>query len=287
MKLNTLWVPTDFSDCATGALTYAAAMAKAGGAGLHLVHSYLRPLTAYPAYDSVVALVDPALEREVRQALQKRLQAIVDREPLKNLKATYELVADTSIWQHAKKVKPGAKTHGAELIVMGTTGHTGLLHGGLFGTNTERTLRLANVPVLVVPHGVRFKAPKVVLFPTDFGPEMKKSFIHVRDFAKLWDAKLVVATINTPEAYNTNKHAEARFALLKRIAPYKQTELAIYNAPTVTEGIMTLAYMHKADVIAMFTHGRTGLRHLLSGSIAEMTGANVKLPMLVIKNGRD
>lgn len=287
MKLNTLWVPTDFSNCATGALQYAVALAKATGAGIHLVHSYMRPLTAYPAYDSVVAVADPTLEREVRQALHRRMGDLVNKEPLKAVATTYELVADTNIWQHARKVKPGFKTGNAELIVMGTTGHTGLLHGGLFGTNTERTLRLATVPVLVVPEGTKFKEPRVVLFPTDFGPETKKSFIAVRDFAKLWDAQLVVATINTPESYNTTQHSEESYTQLKRIAPYKNIQLSIYNAPTVTEGIVTLAKLHRAEVIAMFTHGRTGIRHLVSGSIAEMTGANLRLPMLVIKNEKD
>ncbi|MDH5597867.1 MAG: universal stress protein, partial [Cyclobacteriaceae bacterium] len=43
----------------------------------------------------------------------------------------------------------------------------------------------------------------------------------------------------------------------------------VYNAAYEDEGVIHFAEKIKADMIALGTHGRTGLQHLISGSIAE------------------
>jgi nucleotide-binding universal stress UspA family protein len=45
--------------------------------------------------------------------------------------------------------------------------------------------------------------------------------------------------------------------------------MEIYNESTEEDGIIYFAEDIDADMIALATHGRTGLKHLLSGSIAE------------------
>ncbi len=48
------------------------------------------------------------------------------------------------------------------------------------------------------------------------------------------------------------------------------------------EAINTIAKEHKADLIVMGTHGRTGLRHLFMGSVAEYVIRHSKIPVMVV-----
>ena len=54
-----------------------------------------------------------------------------------------------------------------------------------------------------------------------------------------------------------------------------------------TEDIITTAEGWNADLIVMGTHGRTGLMHLLIGSIAEHVLRHSKIPVLVVPSKKN
>jgi nucleotide-binding universal stress UspA family protein len=56
--------------------------------------------------------------------------------------------------------------------------------------------------------------------------------------------------------------------------------LNVYNDRSEEEGILNFAATINADLIAMATHGRTGLSHALIGSIAEDVVNHSKRPVL-------
>jgi nucleotide-binding universal stress UspA family protein len=55
---------------------------------------------------------------------------------------------------------------------------------------------------------------------------------------------------------------------------------AIY--PVVADGIVTEAETRKADVIVIGSHGRTGLAHVMMGSVAEAVIRRSRIPVLVV-----
>ena len=63
-------------------------------------------------------------------------------------------------------------------------------------------------------------------------------------------------------------------------------EIEIYNDRTEEDGIIYYADEIDADLIAMGTHGRTGLSHFFSGSIAEDVANHSYRPVLAIKINR-
>ena len=54
-----------------------------------------------------------------------------------------------------------------------------------------------------------------------------------------------------------------------------------FGAPA--DEIAASAAQHHADAIAMATHGRSGLRHLLMGSVAEKVLRRVDIPVLMVR----
>lgn len=145
LKLARLLVPVDFSDCSLRALDYALALAEQFGSKiilLHIVEPAVYPenyLVASPALDETNQnLLESARERLLALS-QKRIGHRVPAETLARMGRAHSEIPDT------------AKALGADLIILGTHGYTGLKHV-LLGSTAERVVRHAPCPVLTVRH---------------------------------------------------------------------------------------------------------------------------------------
>lgn len=140
--IHRILCPIDFSDTSLKALAYAERLARDVGATLVLAHAFDRPETLNFAGQTRPA--DPELKA--------RLDAIQPAAP----DLVYERVLHAG---HAGKVICwAAQERNCDLIVMGTHGHTGLLHL-LLGSTAEYVLRHARCPVLTVRHHVKAEVP--------------------------------------------------------------------------------------------------------------------------------
>ncbi len=134
---------TDFSDPALPAVEAGAAEAKARGAALRVVHVIEippqvlapTPLDAWPAYT-------PDMVTELRQAAEERLAEIVAG-------LGVDARSSTPTGPAAATIVMEATSMGAELVVLGTRGRTGLSRLAL-GSTAEGVLRSAPCSVLIV-----------------------------------------------------------------------------------------------------------------------------------------
>lgn len=142
---RTFVVAYDFSPHARAALYAAVDLARRLGADLHLVHVIQRPAYGYAPYAG--AAVPPSIDMDqLRESAERSLRdAAAGIEDLPGKLETHVVegirVSDT--------IREVAERLGAELVVMGTHGRTGLAHVFL-GSVAERTLRSAPCPVLTV-----------------------------------------------------------------------------------------------------------------------------------------
>jgi universal stress protein A len=142
-----LVVPYDYSDHARAALKEAAELARRLGGDLHLVHVVQSPLYMYSfAYAGEAAAVIPPIDMtEIREAAMKSLRDVIAELDIPG-KVEPHVLEGASV---AETLRETAVDLGADLIVMGTHGRTGLAHAFL-GSVAERTLRSAPCPVLTV-----------------------------------------------------------------------------------------------------------------------------------------
>ena len=132
----------DFSEHSDHALDAAIALAKTFGAELDVIHAFDLPIPLMTPYE--VAVPDSYLN-EARSAAAQKLAAAAERvagEGIQGKSHLREVPAAPAIAEAAEEI-------GADLIVMGTRGHTGLKHIVL-GSVAERTLRIAPCSVLTV-----------------------------------------------------------------------------------------------------------------------------------------
>jgi len=90
--------------------------------------------------------------------------------------------------------------------------------------------------------------------------------------------------------YDSQQEANERDALEMALLPdqqllqragYRVTSLVRFGDPAVE--IANLARYANVDIVAMATHGQTGLRHLLLGSVAEQVLRDLTIPVLLIR----
>jgi universal stress protein A len=135
--------PVDFSDTSNHAVEYAANLAVPLGAEMHLLHVYQLPMYTMP--DGAL-LAGPETAQRVMETGQDSLNKLADKVP----KGTTVNTHLTEGVPHAE-VNRLAKEVGADLVVMGTHGRTGIGHL-LLGSVAERVVRTSPIPVLTVRH---------------------------------------------------------------------------------------------------------------------------------------
>lgn len=135
--------PTDFSPGAESALNWARALGSAFGAEVVLLHVLDLSVAALAGFPSSLAMVPAAGE------LLERIRGETEQEMAKlaaRLPGVRPLIRDgtprTVILEVASEL-------GADLIVMGTHGRTGLTHV-FFGSVAEHVVRHSRIPVLTV-----------------------------------------------------------------------------------------------------------------------------------------
>lgn len=182
--------PVDFSDYARTALRYADALARWSQARLTVLFvndPLLGAAAAAAAYDvkKLAEKTDVELRRFVAGVLKEN--------------ASTARVA-TAFGQPAPEIGKAVKRLGADLVVMGSRGMTGP-GKWFFGSTTERVLRAAQVPVLVLPKSARrsrtlWSSPgRNVIVPVDLDDYTLRDVRAAVDFARAFEAKVFLLSV--------------------------------------------------------------------------------------------
>lgn len=139
-RIRTIVVGTDFSDTAVHTLQVAADWARGFDAKLHIVHALQIPMPLIAPYE---VAIPEALIESARSEAQRQLQAAA--KGVTGATVTTELASTPA---HSALIDAAARL-GADLIVTGSRGLTGLKHA-LLGSVAERTVRHAPCSVLTV-----------------------------------------------------------------------------------------------------------------------------------------
>ena len=135
--------PVDFSDSSRHAATVATELARSSSAALTIVHIWQPPMPLY-------GIPDAALSGDLIQSLIDDAERSLDEWKATAVAAGVGSVQSKMItgvpWDEIVKL---AKESGADLVVMGTHGRTGLTHV-LIGSVAEKVVRHAPCAVLVV-----------------------------------------------------------------------------------------------------------------------------------------
>ena len=289
-QLETIVVGQDLKSGGETALKSAMVLAARCHAALRLVHVVEPQHHLYHIMSHPTASKDTP--EELAQKAGKKLQEIVTSWELAHLRVEYEV----HLGKPFVEIILAARACQADLVVVG-----GRQHSHFLGSNVERLMRKAPVPILIARKPLEAKAQRF-LIPTDFSSGAQKAakeavtlarsfggrvfFLHVLDETALFYAygyegdSFMAPPILVPSPEDIAAEWDSFLSTLPlgNIGWEKCTQ----EGP-VAKTICQQAEVIHADAIVMGTHGRSGLEHLLLGSVAEAVTRAAPCAVLTVR----
>jgi nucleotide-binding universal stress UspA family protein len=296
-KIERILVPLDFSPASTEALDYAVSLAKQFRAAIHLVHVYPPDeASSVPGAGHLLLRSAEAIEH-----LNEELTGI----HRKHVPTFRPENCHIRTGQPYQEIVCLAREIDADLIALSTRGHSGLKHL-LLGSTAERVIRSARCPVLVVrKQKQKSKATsksfaiRTILVPVDFSTCSLAGLEYAAFLAKRLHVTLRLFHVTYPYTnYVIADRAGARFSGLAdaveqaariEMDALKQMDF-LRGVPVQTEiraghaieEICNAARQPEIDLVVTSTHGRTGFKHALIGSVAEHVARYADSPIMVV-----
>jgi len=277
-------VPYDFSKMAVHALDFATKLSTTySKLHISLIHVVELPLNANVGYmgGGIDPLSDYQNQVYFRELLEQRKKEL-DQLKKKYTSPKYHLDAVVTVGNVFREITTVITDKKPDLVVMGSSGTSGWEEFWI-GSTTEKIVRTAPCPVITIKGETDPSQLKKVVFASSFDELDVDLAARIKNMQQVFDAQFYFVSINTPGNFITSKQAQHR--LDKFIHRYKfvQVHTEIYNSLSEDAGILEFADDIEADLIAMATHGRTGMLHLLTGSIAEDVVNHSKRPVWTLK----
>jgi len=287
--LKTILVPLDMSDLAAKALPTAEALARQTGAEIILLSVIDLPPGAKES--------DRKIETEKAQA-SDYLKARAGELTAKGLSCRGDVTVALDAFA---EILRAADTANADLIVIGSHGRSGLMRA-VFGSVADKVLKGSHRPVLVIRPAVdpaKVPAFNRILVPLDNSPLAEAILPVARALAKDLGAALIFLSTVEPIVVSdpttgqvpigsilTDIEEDAK-AYVKDIV--KETEQqgikaeGLVGVGFAADQIVHAAEQSHADLIALATHGRSGIARLIMGSVAGSILSKSPLPCIIIR----
>ncbi len=269
-------VPIDFSEKSEHAVKMAAKIGKNIEAEIYLLHLVELP--------SGIVDMGAGSNFSIPESMMYLRKV---KEKILYLKATY--FNDDQIVKYSIKfqnpfegIRDFVKKINANLIVMGSKGVSDF-EEMIIGSNTEKVVRTSTIPVIVVKaDSKKFKFKKLV-FASNYDDENKVAFVDFLNFAKQFKTEIHLLKINTASSFENSFITKEKIKNFIKDFDMPKNKIHIHNDESVVKGITNFAKEIEADLIALTTHGRSGLSSLFNSSIAKSVSKSVLRPVITFK----
>jgi nucleotide-binding universal stress UspA family protein len=297
--LTRIAVPLDGSSVGDAALPYAIALARLGGATLTLLHVHRtfhpgHTLEALPQFQfqNIVGF-DLAADRDAYRREETELSRLAEE-----VRATHTIAVESRLLKGEvpAALAEFAQSTEVDLFVMGTHGYAGAWRTWLESIS-DRVVRSSPVPTLLVRAAEFTPQPSAIdlrriLVPLDGSPFSEAVLEPVIALAQMFGARVTLLQVlqfdrrgrqspGSPTRFECEDHLDRLAGRFPVMLPVP--EVRVLDAEDVGEAIAEVAERGGFDAVAMATHGRGGLRHMLLGSTADDVIGRLSLPLLLLR----
>jgi nucleotide-binding universal stress UspA family protein len=297
-----LLVPLDGSQLSEAILPYARTLAKTLHLPVDLLH-ILEP-ERVEAVSAQVARNAHTVEAELRKVNEQYLAGVA-----RSFAESVTIHATVEVGNPPEVIVDRGAVQKGILIAMSTHGRSGFRRWYL-GSVTEKVLRASNDPLLIV-HGkqsesIHEASLKAILVPLDGSPLAERVLPHAAAIARDLQLKVVLVRVYSLAAltYTENSIDEGSpidvagltdtlNSEVQRYLEVKVSQLQDEGVKNITremfagdaaEKIVDLTHQVPDSLVAMCTHGRSGIKRWVLGSITDRVVRHSGNPVLVVRS---
>jgi nucleotide-binding universal stress UspA family protein len=193
----------------------------------------------------------------------------------------------------ADAILAGAREQAATLIALTTHGRRGLARWGL-GSVAEKVLRGGEFPILVTRSFETAEAGAIlerrparaamrrILLPIDAGDLSLAAVRPATELALLFGAEMLLVHVLDENLAGELPMPDIERAQEMLTAAGLHAEVVLERGDAAGQ-ILAVAAERQADLIVMATHGRSGLKRWVLGSVAERIMRVAPVPLLLVR----
>lgn len=279
MKYNNLLVAVDGSESSLNALK----------AAFRSSAQRVNVVTVAPYYEGDLRLVGV---HDIQGLLVEPCQSALSQAQEMAEAAGVFISTECAVGEPHERIVDLAEGENCDLIVMGSKGHS-LLERVLLGSVTRRVIGYSRRDVLVVPPHTDIGWERI-LVADDGSPTSQAAVARAMAVAQAYGGELKVVSVLEVPAQVAREGLELMEGWRNRLIDYvrgitAQAESLGLKAEGLVRGgepyriICELAREQQANLIVIGSHGRTGLKRLLMGSVAEKVIGHAPCPVLVVR----
>lgn len=271
-------LPTDFSENAYNAMSYAMKLFAEKETTFYLLNTYTPAV-----YQAEYVLHSPAqvgLGDDYQARSMERLEIIKERLQLEFPNPKHTFFTHSAFNTVVEEVQDCVTQEDADLIVMGTQGATGAQEIFL-GTHTMHVIKKAKCPVLVIPSGFEYERPKEILFPNDFEVSLDPAHLEVLlDIAKIHMSGIEVIHVSSGNDL-TEKQAANKLKLDRCLT---EVSHLFHDLPSqeIISGINSFQQKTRVNLLVMIRNKHTFIEKLFIEPVIKKIAFHVNIPFLVI-----
>ena len=272
--MKKILVPCDFSDSSENALQYSIKAAESFGADLVLVHINQYPVVAPDIGLSSYTYQDA--DKDSLDALSKLKTTIINKGFRGNIDCFSEM------GEVSESIEKFAHEQGADLIVMGISGHGSSFMKNLVGSAAVDVSNQIDIPVLIIPPGYQYKKPQTVVYACHYEEQImiEPGFLKLKELTDFLGAQLqllhVIEEKTVSEKFPLHESYEEHPGAPAGIKTF------VIHEKHAAQAILHFLDDHAVDIIGIHPKKHPLIERLFKSSVTSEIAFNSKVPVLTV-----
>ncbi len=274
--MNTILVPTDFSDTAENALNYAINMANSFSANLILLHINQIPVST-PEF-GIAAYNFSEIRKDSLDALNEKALKIK-----KDYPQISEVLFFSEIGDSSDLIVEFSKDHDVDIVVMGNSGHGSKFKKNIFGSTSVAVAKKIKLPLIIVPPEVKYKKITKIVYACSYDEHIEKStsLMKVQSLNLVFNSLLTVLHVIPDNHLIDEKEANIDVYVENKLATTKHSTFII-TENNVSEGILDFVNDHEMDMIIVEPQKHSLFHSIFNSSVTNELAFFSPIPVLII-----
>lgn len=283
LSIKNILVPVDFTETSENAVDHAAILAKGINATLTLLNVIEQTSEVNPMSLEVQSMTNLATEQE--SATKPKMRDLQDKILQKHGVRIITAIATGHIYT---EILNYIKEYSVDLVVMGTHGASGYKEM-FIGSNAQRVVTLADIPVLTLQKHGTSQGFRNILIPIDNSIHSREKVNLAMVLAGLFNSKIHI--IGLPDSDDADEMKKFRVKINSVEELVKEEGLQYTNTTvhddSLAKAALKYAQENNCDLIVINTGHESKITGIFLGAFAQQIVNHSDIPVLSIKHLED